>query len=163
MALFGNKKKTGEEKDSNKEEKKDVKKVSKKTTEKSAPSMQDLYAEKETKKTTSTTDTKNTKSKTSKKSTGNAYKVLVKPVVTEKATNLVTDNKYAFVVGNRANKIEIAKSVKAIYGVDVLDVNIIRVNGKKVTRGRIRGKRNDYKKAIVTIKKGQSISLYEGV
>lgn len=159
MALFGNKKNTDKEKDSKKEEKKDAKKVSKKTTEKSAPSMKDLYESKETKKS-STTD--NTKTK-SKKSTGNAYKVLIKPVVTEKATNLVADDKYAFVVDNGANKIEVAKSVKAIYDVDVLDVNIIRVNGKKVTRGRIRGKRNDYKKAIVTVKKGQSISLYEGV
>jgi large subunit ribosomal protein L23 len=158
MALFGNKKKTEKEKDSKKEEKKEIKKTGKKNTEKSAPSMQDLYAQKESKKSTSTTTTNK-----SKKGTGNAYKILIKPVVTEKATNLVAENKYAFVVANDANKIEIAKSVKAIYDVDVLDVNIIRVNGKKVTRGRIRGKRNDFKKAVVTIAKGQSLSLYEGV
>lgn len=152
MAIFGNKK-TTEDKD----EKKEVKKVAEKVADKKTdPSMEDLYAEKTTKKSS-------TSAKSSKKNTGNAYRVLVKPVVTEKATTLVSEDKYAFIVAKKTNKIEIAKAVNNVYGVDVESVNVINMIGKKVSRGKIKGKRSDFKKAIVTIKKGQSINLYEGV
>ena len=156
MAIFGNKKKGSEEKDSKKvvAEKKDTKKTTKKTEE---TSMKDLYQDKNVKADT------DTKSKKSKLKSSIAYKVLVRPLVTEKATNLVSENKYAFVVLLNANKLEVAKAVKSVYGVEVKDVNIIKMKGKRVSRGRIRGQRSDFKKAIVTLKKGQSINLYEGV
>ncbi len=98
-----------------------------------------------------------------KKVSGRAYRVLVKPMVTEKATNLSAVNQYVFMIDNDANKIEVAKAIYEVYGVKPTEVNIIKVKGKKVNRGKITGKRKDFKKAIVTLKKGESISVYEGV
>ena len=98
-----------------------------------------------------------------KKVSGRAYRVLVKPMVTEKATNLSAVNQYIFMIDNDANKIEVAKAIYEVYGVKPTEVNIIKVKGKKVNRGKITGKRKDFKKAIVTLKKGESISVYEGV
>lgn len=98
-----------------------------------------------------------------KKISGQAYRVLTKPMVTEKATNLGALNQYVFMIDNKANKIEVAKAIFEIYGVKPINVNIIKVKGKKVNRGRISGKRKDFKKAIVTLKKGETISVYEGV
>ncbi|MFA6194208.1 MAG: 50S ribosomal protein L23 [Patescibacteria group bacterium] len=89
--------------------------------------------------------------------------MLVSPLITEKATTLVGENKYVFVVASGANKIEIAKAIKATYGVTPLQVNVINVSGKKVARGRIAGQRSDWRKAIVTLAKGEAIKIYEGV
>lgn len=155
MALFGNKKNT-EEKEV---EEKKVKKVQKAKTS-TTPSMKDLYAEKEESKG------KSTKAKATNKRVGAktlAAKILIKPLITEKATTLVEKGKYVFIVSLNANKIEVAKTVSDVYGVKVDSVNIINMEGKRVLRGRIKGKRSDFKKAIVTLKKGESIQLYEGV
>ncbi|NCU39513.1 50S ribosomal protein L23 [Candidatus Falkowbacteria bacterium] len=120
--------------------------------------MKDLYAD--------TAATK-TESKKGKKVANinfqGASKVLVRPLVTEKATNLAAESKYVFVVHADANKISVAKSIQAIYGVKPLDVNMVNMKGKQVARGRIKGKRKDWKKAIVTLKKGETIAIYEGV
>ena len=62
-----------------------------------------------------------------------------------------------------ANKIEIAKAVNDVYGVKPVSVNIIKTKGKKTRSGRVTGKRKDWKKAVVTLKKGESIKIYEGV
>lgn len=94
---------------------------------------------------------------------GNAYKVLVKPLVTEKVSNLGVLNKYIFAVALSANKIEVAKAIKEIYGVKPVGVNIINMQGKKARYGRISGRRKDWKKAIVTLPKGETIKVYEGV
>lgn len=150
MALFGNKKTKSDSAD-----KAEIKKEEKKDT---TPSMEELYAEKE-----SVVKSSSSKTKIKKTLKSQAFRVLVKPVVTEKATNLVSDNKYAFIVHKDANKISIAKTVKDVYGVEAIKVNIINMEGKRVSRGRIQGKRSDFKKALVTLKKGDSISLYEGV
>lgn len=161
MALFSNKK-NKDGKEELVEEAKVVKVVKKAKTpapKAAASNMKDLYSEKEEKKGS-------VKTKTISKRPGGktlASKVLVKPLITEKATNLVEQGKYAFIVSLNTNKIEIAKAVKDIYGVEVTAVNIIRMQGKRVTRGKVKGKRNDFKKAIVSLKKGQSIELYEGV
>lgn len=150
MALFGNKK--------IKEDNKDDKKTDKKVV--AAPSMKDLYAEKEEKKTKAGVKT-NVKRRFNGKTL--SARVLVKPVITEKAANLAISNKYVFKVNINSNKIEVAKSVADVYGVDVVAVNIVKMKGKAVSRGRIKGSRSDYKKAIVTLKKGQSIQVHEGV
>jgi len=92
-----------------------------------------------------------------------AYRWLLKPVITEKGTNLGALNKYVFAVSPQANKVEIAKAVKKIYGINPRQVNIIKMSGKKVRRGRISGQRKDWKKAIVTLPQGKTINLYEGV
>jgi large subunit ribosomal protein L23 len=92
-----------------------------------------------------------------------AYNVIVKPVVTEKSTTLSENNQIVFLVSINSNKIDIKKSIELIYKVKVNSVNIIRVKGKtKVFKGKV-GKRSDFKKAIVSLVKGQSIDLSLGV
>jgi large subunit ribosomal protein L23 len=95
-----------------------------------------------------------------KKTSSIAYKVLVSPHVTEKATELGEGNKYVFKVWPNANKIEIKKGVESLYGIDVVGVNIINIHRKKRRVGRRReGWKKGYKKAIVEIKKGQKIEI----
>ncbi|OIO07421.1 50S ribosomal protein L23 [Candidatus Falkowbacteria bacterium CG1_02_41_21] len=89
--------------------------------------------------------------------------MLVKPLVTEKATNLGGQNKYVFIVDINANKIEVAKAIDEVYGLNPISVNMVKMKGKQVARGRITGRRKDFKKAIVTLKKGETIQVYEGV
>lgn len=103
--------------------------------------------------------------KTAKQTTdvGLSYKWLIKPVITEKATYLGAVNKYVFEVVLNANKIEIKKAIEKLYNVEVVKVNIIRSGGKSVTYGRITGRTKRKKKAIVTLKSGQTIEVYEGV
>lgn len=94
---------------------------------------------------------------------GRAYRIIVKPLITEKASVLAAENKYFFMVEKEANKIEVAKAINEIYGVKPTSVNVIRVEGKKTRHGRTQGKRKDWKKAIVTLPKGKTIQVYEGV
>lgn len=96
------------------------------------------------------------------------HTVLVRPLVTEKMTEIseksIKNPKYGFVVDINANKIEIAKAIKSKFDVDVTDVNTIRYKGKTRTqftkRGRFSGKTPRFKKAIVTVKEGQSIDIF---
>lgn len=94
---------------------------------------------------------------------GQLANVLIKPVVTEKAATLNQLNQYVFMVANKANKIDVAKAVTIFYGIEPIAVNIIRVMGKKVARGKVKGQRSDWKKAIVTLPAGKTIQIYEGV
>ena len=159
MALFGNKK-TGEETKVTTPKKATPAKTTAKTSKKeeAAVSMSDLYNE----ATVKTVGVGGTKVKKEIKA-GNAYKVLVKPLITEKATNLGMHNKYVFVVSLKANKISVAKAIEETYGVKPIKVNLANVSGKKVARGKVRGQRKDWRKAIVTLAKGQTIKIYEGV
>ena len=93
----------------------------------------------------------------------NKFDVLIRPIITEKTTLLMQENKYTFQVPLNANKVEIRKAVESIYNVKVEKVATIRVLGKTKRMGRTMGKRSDYKKAIVTLKAGESIELFEGV
>ena len=93
----------------------------------------------------------------------NAYRLLKKPLVTEKVSIMASENKYVFEVARDANKVEIKKAIKAIYGIEPEKVNIINNLGKKVQRGRVQGKRKDTKKAMVKLPKGKTIDVYEGV
>lgn len=95
--------------------------------------------------------------------TKQAYQVLVKPLVTEKASDLGALNKYVFAVNPRMNKIEVKKAIRTIYNVDPVKVNIANFSGKNVSYGRIKGKTKSWKKAIVTLKPGDKIEVYEGV
>lgn len=89
--------------------------------------------------------------------------LLVKPHVSEKAAVLAEKNVYVFDVPLSANKIEIKKAVEAIYGVSVIAVRTQRGIGKAVKRGRIAGRRSTWKKALVEVKKGQTLNLIESV
>ena len=93
----------------------------------------------------------------------NVRDVLIRPVITEKANNMMQDNKYTFIVPLTANKVEIRQAVEKIFKVKVVGVNTIRVMGKMKRMGKNQGKRPDYKKAIVKVAPGQRIELFEGV
>ena len=91
------------------------------------------------------------------------YDVLVGPLVTEKATLLSENGQIAFRVRLDATKSEIRKAVENLFDVKVTAVNTLRVKGKtKLFRGR-RGRRSDYKKAIVTLAEGQNVDFLAGL
>ena len=148
MALFG-KKKTEDQDKKSEEVKPDSKQVE-------AESMADLYKEKPA-DVPSAGGAKRGGDKAA------AESILISPLVTEKATNLAADNKYIFIVSPSANKISVARAVWATYGVKPLKVNVINMKGKTVNRGRVSGRRSDWRKAIVTLAKGETIKIYEGV
>ncbi len=101
--------------------------------------------------------------KAAKGQAGESYRLLLSPKVSEKAAELASNNVYVFNVPLTAEKIEIANAVSVLYGVTVLSVRTARGLGKPVYRGHKKGRRNDWKKAFVVVKKGQTIDLYEGV
>ncbi|MEI8321390.1 MAG: 50S ribosomal protein L23 [Alphaproteobacteria bacterium] len=91
------------------------------------------------------------------------YDLILRPIVTEKATQLMQFNKYSFEVPLSATKPEVKKAVEELFKVDVLAVNTLRLAGKKkIFKGRL-GQRSDYKKAIVSLKQGQTIDASVGV
>ena len=84
--------------------------------------------------------------------------VIVAPVVTEKSSlALKTQNKYTFYVMMTSNKIDIAREIVKKYGVKVKSVRIVHLPGKQVKRGKVRGRTQDRKKAIVTLLEGQEL------
>jgi len=94
--------------------------------------------------------------------------ILKRPIVTEKYTKLGEKlNKYAFVVDKRANKLEIKKAVEEMYDVEVVDVNTMNYKGKVRYRytksGIISGRTAAFKKAIVTLKEGDSIDFFSNI
>ncbi len=86
-----------------------------------------------------------------------AHKVLVRPVVSEKSARLEAMGQYVFEIARGSNKVEVKKSVERHYRVHVAKVNIVQVGGKIVTRGHVTGKRKDWTKAYVTLKKGETL------
>ncbi|MBM3204482.1 50S ribosomal protein L23 [Candidatus Uhrbacteria bacterium] len=92
-----------------------------------------------------------------------AFHVLRRPHVSEKAARLTEAGTYVFDVRVDAEKIAIKKAVESLYKVHVVGIRTIRHAGKPVYRGRRAGARQTWKKALVTLKKGQKIDLYEGV
>jgi large subunit ribosomal protein L23 len=93
----------------------------------------------------------------------NPRDILIRPMITEKTTSMMQDNKYTFIVPLKANKVEIRQAVEQVFKVKVLGVNTIRVMGKTKRMGRTQGKRPDYKKAIVKLAPGQTIEFFEGL
>ncbi len=91
------------------------------------------------------------------------YDKILSPIVTEKSTNLSEQNKIVFKVPNSSNKEIIKKNVEKIFKVNVIKVNIINKHPRnKITRGR-KVKVKGFKKAIITLKKGQTIDLTTGI
>ena len=93
--------------------------------------------------------------------------ILIQPLLTEKMTELTAKRQYAFKVNQNANKITIAKAVEKKFSVNVTSVRTANVKGKiksqMTKRGRVAGKRSDWKKAIVTLKDGQTIDFLANV
>lgn len=92
-----------------------------------------------------------------------AFRVLIRPLVSEKATNLSAENKYIFIVSKKATKEAIRQSIKDVYGIKPESVRVINISGKKRTYGKARGKTASFKKAIVKLPQGKTIQIYEGV
>lgn len=111
---------------------------------------------------------------------------IIKPLVTEKMTKMTekssvaksykvkgetrtkkAEPKYGFIVKPQANKLEIKNEVESLYNVTVIDVNTLRFSGKRISRytraGLVKGKKNAFKKAIVTLKEGDSIDFYSNI
>jgi large subunit ribosomal protein L23 len=94
--------------------------------------------------------------------------VIIKPVITEKMTELGDKlNRYAFVVSRKSNKLVIKKAVEEFYEVKVIAVNTLNIMGKMKSRntkaGAISGRKPSTKKAIVTLAKGESIDFYSNI
>jgi large subunit ribosomal protein L23 len=91
------------------------------------------------------------------------YDKILSPIVTEKSTNLSEQNKVVFKVPTNSNKSNLKKNIEKIFKVNVTKINIVnKQNRTKVTRGK-KVKVQGYKKAIITLKKGQSIDLTTGI
>src|SRR6056297_1223967 len=94
--------------------------------------------------------------------------ILIKPIITEKMTEKgETLNQYGFVVDKRANKLQIKNAIEEMYGVTVESINTMRYRGKNRMRytksGIIKGKENNFKKAIVTLSEGDTIDFYSNI
>ena len=94
---------------------------------------------------------------------------IIKPLVTEKMPNITEKqpNRYGFVVRPEANKLQIKKEVEGLYNVTVVDVNTARYAGKRSARytkaGLVKGQKSAFKKAIVTVKDGDTIDFYSNI
>ena len=88
--------------------------------------------------------------------------VLLAPVVSEKSYSLISDRKYTFKVHEDAHKTQIRQAVEELFEVDVESVNIVKVQSKPKRRGLTKGRRPGWKKAIVQLKEGQQIEIFEG-
>lgn len=93
----------------------------------------------------------------------NAHQIIIRPLITEKNTNLMALNKYSFQVDRSANKLQIKAAIEEIFNVSVTAVHTMNVRGKLRRRGMRYGYTADWKKAIVTLTEGDRIELFEGV
>jgi large subunit ribosomal protein L23 len=92
----------------------------------------------------------------------NPHDVLIRPLLTEKITAIrEVKNAVAFAVHRHATRIEIRRAVEKVFSVKVASVNVMNVRGKKKRQGRFSGKRSDWRKAFITLKKNEKIELYE--
>jgi len=94
--------------------------------------------------------------------------IIIKPVITEKMTAMGEKlNRYGFIVQRKANKLQIKKAIEDLYGVQISDVNTMVIPGKAKTRytksGFMSGQTSAYKKAIVTLKEGETIDFYSNI
>ena len=92
------------------------------------------------------------------------YDIIIRPLITEKTSTQKEDhNQVSFEVDRRANRVEIRRAIEKIFNVRVADVRTMQIKGKFKQRGRILGKRRDWKKAIVNLMPGERIDFFEGV
>src|SRR5918998_5065433 len=88
--------------------------------------------------------------------------VLLAPVVSEKSYSLIGDRKYTFKVHRDAHKTQVRQAVEELFGVRVQEVNILKVQPKPKRRGLFKGTRPGWKKAIVQLREGETIEIFEG-
>ncbi|RDI74643.1 Ribosomal protein L23 [Gaiella occulta] len=92
----------------------------------------------------------------------NAADILIAPVVSEKSYAGLADRKYTFKVHQRAHKTQVRHAVEELFGVKVDSVNIVKVQAKPKRRGAFKGTRPGWKKAIVQLREGEKIEIFEG-
>jgi large subunit ribosomal protein L23 len=92
----------------------------------------------------------------------NSREVLISPVVSEKSYSLIEDNKYSFRVHPKAHKTQIRQAVEELFDVKVEGVNVVKVRPKPKRRGLSRGQKPGWKKAIVQLREGDKIEIFEG-
>jgi len=95
--------------------------------------------------------------------TTEAYRIIINPVVSEKATSYESRGVYTFFVARNATKTQVKQAVKELFDIFPRQVRLINVQGKTVRFGRTRGRRKDRKKAIITLPKGATINIHEAV
>lgn len=94
----------------------------------------------------------------------NLHSIIVRPLVTEKSTEkLEREGAYSFVVAKDANKVEIAQAIESLFNVKVSDVRTMQYRGKERRLGRYMGRRAAWKKAVVKLREGDTIEIFEGV
>ena len=91
-----------------------------------------------------------------------AREVLIAPVVSEKSYSLIEANKYSFKVHSDAHRTQIAQAVEELFHVHVIGVNVSKVQSKPKRRGLVRGRKPGWKKAIVQLRQGETIEIFEG-
>jgi large subunit ribosomal protein L23 len=91
-----------------------------------------------------------------------ARDILIAPVVSEKSYSLIEGNKYSFRVHDKAHKTQIRQAVEELFDVHVEGVNVLKVQSKPKRRGMNRGKKPGWKKAIVQLREGERIEIFEG-
>jgi large subunit ribosomal protein L23 len=92
------------------------------------------------------------------------HEIIIRPLVTEKSTaNLERNGAYSFVVAVDANKVEIANAIEMLFNVKVSDVRTMQYRGKERRMGRFVGRRPTWKKAVVKLRPGDTIEIFEGV
>jgi len=101
--------------------------------------------------------------KVAKKDENIAHKILFENLISEKSTQLAAENKYIFKVVKNAGKFQIKEAVEGYYGVQVVRVNTVRIPAKKRIQGRTVGWKKGFKKAIVTLREGDTITAAPGV
>jgi len=94
-----------------------------------------------------------------------ARDIILKPLISEKAVAAMNEKepKYGFKVRLDANRTQIKDAIEEIFGVTVLGVNTMRMHGKVRRQGKYIGRRSDWKKAVVTLKEGDTIKVFEGL
>ena len=91
-----------------------------------------------------------------------AAEVIIKPVISEKSMDETQRGKYTFRVDDRSHKTQIRQAVEELFEVKVASVNVVKVQSKPKKRGFIKGRRPGWKKAIVELKEGYEIEIFEG-
>lgn len=162
MGLFNRLKKTKPKSEVKSEKKSEVKKASETKSVKPKSEVKPKATVSAVKEKSAPAKSQATKSVTKGK-TQRADRVLIRPLVTEKSSDLGSLGKYVFMIDPRMNKIEVKKAIRKIYNVDPVQVNISNISGKRTRYGRITGRTKNWKKAIVTLRPGDKIEIYEGV
>jgi large subunit ribosomal protein L23 len=96
-----------------------------------------------------------------KEDAGDSYRILLRPVLTEKTSMQQAIGQYTFAVASGATKVDIARAIRDLYGVKPVRVRIVNVQGKMVRFGRSQGREKALKKAVVTLKSGETLNVLE--